>query len=95
MADIVRALPEVLPYPSISGIAVVTVLTVILLVMSGRFDKTGGPLTVSLMVILGMLGAVVYTLIFNVPHDELTSTLVGGLTAAFGGVIAYWLTRKD
>lgn len=85
-----------LPYPSLVSTVGIAVLTSAILIASGRFDKTQGPLTVSIMVILSMVGAVSYCLIFTVPQDDLTPGIIGGLTAGFGAVIAYWLGRpKD
>jgi hypothetical protein len=45
------------------------------------------------MVVLGMLGVVTFCLFYTIPNDEITSAAIGGLTASFGAVIAYWLSR--
>jgi uncharacterized RDD family membrane protein YckC len=84
-----------LPYPIISSMAVGVLFTVILLVISGKFDQTQGVLTISIMIILGMLGATAYCLIFTIPQDDITPGIVGGLTAGFGAVVAHWLGRRD
>jgi hypothetical protein len=31
--------------------------------------------------------------LFTIPTDEITSGAIGGLVAAFGAVVAYWLSR--
>lgn len=80
-------------YPgAITAVAVVA-LTAVLLFVAGRFDPTQGPLTISLMITLGMLGATAYCLIFTIPVDDITPSVVGGLTAGFGAVLAYWFGR--
>jgi len=76
------------------AVALAVVLTAILLVAAARFDETKGPLTISLLIVLGMLGAVAYCLIFTIPNDDITPGVVGGLTAGFGAVVAYWLGRR-
>jgi hypothetical protein len=86
-------LPKIIDYPGAIGVALVVILTIILLVVSGRFDATGGTLTISFMVVLGFLGLVVYAALFTIPNDEITSSAIGGLTAAFGAIIAYWLGK--
>jgi uncharacterized RDD family membrane protein YckC len=85
--------PTTLPFPIVASMAVGVVFTVILLVVSGRFDKTNGVLTISIMIVLGMLGATSYCLIFAIPQDDITPGIVGGLTAGFGAVVAHWLGR--
>jgi hypothetical protein len=80
-------------YPSAIGVALVCIFTAALLVVAGKFDTTGGVLTISLMITLGMLGAVAYCLIFTIPPDDITPGIVGGLTAGFGAVVAHWLGR--
>lgn len=75
------------------GIGIGVVLTSLLLFASSRFDRTGGTLTISLLIVLGFLGAVSYCLIFTIPTDEVTPGIVGGLTAGFGAVCAHWLGK--
>src|SRR5579862_1565227 len=92
---IVNPPPQVMlfNYPGALTVVSSVVATSILLFISGRFDKTQGVLTISIMIVLGMLGAVAYCLIFTVPADDITPGVVGGLTAGFGAVIAHWLGR--
>jgi hypothetical protein len=90
--------PKLLDYPASVGLVIAVALTAILLIVSGRFDHTGGTLTVSLLVILSFLGLVTYCAFFTIPTDEITSGAIGGLVAAFGAVVAFWLgggRRKD
>jgi hypothetical protein len=89
--------PKLLDYPASIGLVIAVVLTAVLLVVSGRFDHTGGTLTISLLVILAFLSLVTYCAFFTIPTDEITSGAIGGLVAAFGAVVAYWLgrNRKD
>jgi hypothetical protein len=89
--------PKLLDYPASIGLVIVSVLTVVMVVAASRFDATGGTLTVSLLVILSFLSLVTYCAFFTIPTDEITSGAIGGLVAAFGAVVAYWLgrNRKD
>jgi hypothetical protein len=80
-------------YPSLVTVVAVCVATVVLLVFAGKFDPTRGPLTISIMIVLGMLATTAYVLVFTVPQDEITPEVVGALGAAFGGVVVYWLGR--
>jgi uncharacterized BrkB/YihY/UPF0761 family membrane protein len=86
--------PKLFDYPGATTAVFLTVFTTCLLFVAGRFDPTGGVLTISLLVVLAFVGTVVFTLFFSVPTDEITSAAVGGLVAAFGAVIAHWLSRR-
>lgn len=96
MSDFVNPPPSVqlFPYPAVTAVAALALMTTILLIAVRHFDPTRGPLTISLLIVLAMMGAVAYTLIFSVPADDLTPSIVGGLTAGFGAVVAYWLGRQ-
>jgi hypothetical protein len=86
--------PKLLDYPASIGIIIACILTAMMLVVAGRFDKTGGTLTISLLVILAFISLVTYCAFFTVPTDEITSGAIGGLVAAFGAVVTYWLGRN-
>lgn len=88
-------LPKVLDYPVVTGVAVDVVLVTIMLVVSRRFDPTGGPLTIALLVVVAFVGLVVCVSVFTIPADEETATIIGGLATAFGAVVAYWLRGRD
>jgi hypothetical protein len=92
-ADVSPAPVTSMAYPIAIGVCIAVALTVILLFVAGRYDQTGGPLTISILIVLGMLGATAYCLIFTIPQDDITPSVVGGLTAGFGAVVAYWLGR--
>jgi hypothetical protein len=81
-------------YPGATGLAFGILFTTCLLFVAGKFDPTAGVLTISLLVVIAMIGVITFCLFFTVPNDEITSGAVGGLTAAFGAVIAHWLGRK-
>jgi hypothetical protein len=85
--------PKLLDYPASLGLMVAVVLTSILLVVISRFDATGGTLTISLLVVLAFLGLVTFCAFFSIPSDEITSGAIGGLVAAFGAVVAFWLGK--
>ena len=83
--------PRILDYPASVGLALAVVLTTVLLFAAGKFDPTGGVLTISLVVVLSFMGVVTFCLFFTIPSDEITAGVVGGLTAGFGAVISHWL----
>ena len=83
--------PKVLDYPASVGLALAVVFTTFLLVAAGRWDPTGGVLTLSLVVVLSFMGVVTFCLFFTIPADEITAGVVGGLTAGFGMVMSHWL----
>jgi hypothetical protein len=91
--QVVNPPPPVPILPTGVTVAVAVVLTMLLVVVSGRFDRTGGVLTISLLITVAFIGAVGYCLIFTVPIDEVTPSVVGGLTAGFGAVVAHWLGK--
>jgi hypothetical protein len=95
MADYVNPppTPKILDYPASVGLIIAVVLVTILLVVTSRFDPTGGTLTISLLVVLAFISLVTFCAFFTVPSDEITSGAIGGLVAAFGAVVAYWLGR--
>jgi uncharacterized BrkB/YihY/UPF0761 family membrane protein len=86
-------IPKMLDYPGSVGIGIGIVFTTFLLYVAGKFDPTGGTLTISLLVTLAFVGAAIFCLFFTVPNDEVTAAVLGGLTAAFGAVVAHWLGR--
>jgi uncharacterized BrkB/YihY/UPF0761 family membrane protein len=86
--------PKLMDYPATVGIAFAILFTAMLVFIASRFDPTMGVLTISILVVLAFVGTVVFCLFFTVPNDEITSGVVGGLTAAFGAIVAHWLGRK-
>ena len=87
-------IPKLLDYPASIGVALVVAFTTVLLVVVSKFDQTGGVLTLSLLVVLAFLGLITFCAFFTIPTDEITSSAIGGLTAAFGAIIAYWLGKN-
>jgi hypothetical protein len=82
-------------YPGATGVAFLILFTAALLFISGKWDTSGGVLTISLLIVLAMVGAVTFSLFFTIPVDQSTAALIGGLTAAFGAVVTFWLGRRD
>jgi uncharacterized BrkB/YihY/UPF0761 family membrane protein len=85
--------PKIFDYPGATTIAFGILFTSILLLVAGRFDPTGGILTISLLIVLAFIAVVTFTLFFTIPNDEITSAVIGGLVAAFGAIVAYWLGK--
>jgi hypothetical protein len=86
-------IPKIMDYPASVGLIIAVVLVTMLLVVTSRFDPTGGTLTISLLVVLGFMSLVTFCAFFTIPTDEITSGAIGGLVAAFGAVVAFWLSR--
>ena len=78
-------------FPATIIVGSAVLMTALLLVVAHKFDATGGVLTISILITVGMLGAIAYCLIFTIPQDDITPGVVGGLTTGFGAVVAYWL----
>jgi O-antigen/teichoic acid export membrane protein len=85
--------PRISDYPALTAVAAGIFFTGILLVISGRFDKTGGTLTISVLIVLAMIAVVAVCLFYTIPSDQATAAVIGGLVAAFGAVVAYWLGK--
>lgn len=88
-------LPKLLNYPVTVGLAIEVVCIVVLLLASRRFDPTQGQLTIALLIVVAMIGLSIYSVLFSIPQDEETATIIGGLVAAFGAVVAFWVRGKN
>ena len=86
---------EIVNYPALVAIGVTVIGSVILLLFASRFDHTKGALTISLLIVLAVVGVLAYSVTVTVPRDETTAAVIGALTAAFGGVITYWLKNRS
>ena len=82
-------------FPASIAVLIAVIGTFALVLLSGRFDRSGGALTVSLLVILAFVGVLAYSVTVTVPRDETTAAVIGALTAGFGGVITYWLKNRS
>lgn len=87
-------LPQVLDYPVATGLTIEVVCVVVLLLVSKRFDPTGGQLTIALIIVVGMTAMAIYALLFSIPQDEETATIIGGMVAAFGAIVALWAAKR-
>jgi hypothetical protein len=85
--------PRVSDYPAFMAVGGGILFTTILLIVSGRFDPTGGTLTISVMIVLAMIAVIAICLFYTIPSDQATAAVIGGLVAAFGAVVAHWLGR--
>lgn len=86
---------EFVNYPATIAIVAVVLGATALILVSNRFDKTQGALTVSLLIILAFIGVLAYSVTVTVPRDEATAAVIGALTAGFGGVVTYWLKNRS
>ena len=81
--------------PGALAIGLTTLGAVFLLVVTSRFDPTKGALTISLIIVLAVVGVLAYSVTVTVPRDETTAAVIGALMAAFGGVVTYWLKSRN
>lgn len=91
--DHMPPVPKVLDYPVALTVVGAVVATAVLLTIARYFDPTGGPLSISFFVAIAFVSVAIFCLFFTIPTDEITSSVIGGLTASFGAVVAYWLGR--
>jgi hypothetical protein len=85
--------PIISNYPATIAVGIAAMAAALLVFVASKFDPTKGVLTMSLLIAVAFIGTVAYCLIFTVPTDEVTPSVVGGLTAGFGAVCAHWLGR--
>ena len=83
--------PRITDYPALMAVGFGILFTGALLIISGRFDPTGGTLTISILIILAMVAVIAICLFYTIPSDQATAAVIGGLVAAFGAVVSYWL----
>lgn len=88
-------LVKVLDYPALLAVVTCALVVTALLWVARRYDPTDGILTISLLIIVAFIGMSAFSVMFTVPTDEITSAVIGGLVAAFGGIIGYWLSRNS
>lgn len=93
--ELIAPPPKAPQYPIIVGIGIGVVFVVILVYVASRFDPTRGPLTISLIIIIGFISGVSFSFFYTIPQDPSTSALVGALVSSVGAIIAYWLGKKD
>ena len=86
--------PKLIDYPASVGVAIGIFFTMLLLIISNKFDRTHGELTISLLIVISFLGLATFSVFFTIPTDEITSAVIGGLVASFGAVIAHWIGRS-
>jgi hypothetical protein len=87
--------PKIMDYPGAAAAIGVVLCASIFLVVIKYYDSTGGTLAISLIIVLAFIAVVAFSLLYNIPvDDEVTPGVVGGLVAAFGAVVAYWLGRS-
>lgn len=86
--------PKIMDYPASVGLIIAVVLVTMLLVVASRFDASGGTLTISLLIVLAFISLVTFCAFFTIPTDAITDAAIGGLVAAFGAIVTYWLGRS-
>lgn len=81
-------------YPVVVTAVLMAFFVGLLLFLSFRYDTTRGTLTISLLVVATFVGSLALALRFQIPQDPETAALIGGVIAAMGGVVTYWLTPR-
>ena len=74
-------------------IAAITVaaMTVVIVMVARRFDRTGGMLTISILVVQGFITGVYGAMLYEIRQNPITEILVGALATSMGAVIAHWV----
>lgn len=70
----------------------VALVTTLLLAVYRKFDRTGGLLTLSILIVQGFITASFASMIYNVPQNPVTEILIGALATSLGAVVAYWMS---
>lgn len=70
----------------------VALVTTLLLAVYKKFDRTGGLLTLSVLIVQGFITASFASMIYNVPQNPVTEILIGALATSLGAVVAYWMS---
>ena len=82
------------PYPALLTAVGTALLAAVVVVASKYFDPTGGPLTVTLLIVIPFVAATFASMIYAIPQTPSTELLLGSLATALGATVAYWLGRK-
>ena len=45
------------------------------------------------MIVIAFIGIVIFSSLFVIPISDTNASVIGGLIAAFGAVVAFWLGR--
>lgn len=85
---------RLLDFPVTVGMTVLVITVTVLLVVSGKFDHSNGVMTIAILITVTFAGAVIFCLIYTVPQDESTATIIGALTLAFGAVVSFIFRRN-
>lgn len=93
-ANVLPQNAKLFDYPAATSVVLGAIVVALMLLVAYRFDPTKGTLTISLLVVLTFIGALALSLRFVIPQDPETAALIGGIIAAMGAVVAYWLTPK-
>lgn len=82
-------------YPFVALVAAMAVVgaTLIAVYVANRWDRTGGELTLAVLIVIGTVTAAYASMIYNIQQNPLTEMLVGSLATALGAVMARWMGR--
>lgn len=81
------------PYLALGAAMAVMIASACIIAISNRFDSSGGVLTLSTIITIAFVVTTFASLIYDVQQTPLTEILVGGLSTALGGVVAYYMGR--
>lgn len=81
------------PYPAFLSSLGLALVSSLVLIISQRFDKTDGLLTLSILVVLGTIAATFASMLYNVPQVASTEILIGALATSLGAVVAHWMSK--
>jgi ABC-type methionine transport system permease subunit len=68
----------------------VALITGVMVVVARKWDRSGGLLTVSILIVQGFITASFGAMIYNVRLNPITDILVGALATSMGAIVAHW-----
>ena len=82
-----------MPFLALYAAMAVMLASAILIVVAHYFDKTGGSLTISIIITVAFVTATYASMVYKIQQTPLTEILVGGLATGLGGVVGFHLGR--
>jgi 1,4-dihydroxy-2-naphthoate octaprenyltransferase len=84
-----------MPFLALIAAMCVMAASAVLVMLARYFDRTGGAVTIAIIVVVGFITATYASMIYDIKQTPLTEILVGALAAALGGVVAHYLGTRE
>jgi hypothetical protein len=83
------------PYLILIAAIAVMFMSITVVVITKYFDGSKGVLAISLLIVMSFILATFASMVYEIKQTPLTEILVGGLATGLGGVISFYLGRRD